>query len=111
MHALPPHSCCLQAAHELVHEGVATFQGQRAYELHAYHALCKAHVTSEKLDVLGLHLGALQKALGDATPGGTHGAARTCTAAAAAAEAAAAGAVDAGPSGTGQSGAAAEAAI
>lgn len=72
----------LQTAHELVAAGVQSWQGERAYELHAYHALCKAHIASEKLDVMGLHLDALQRALqlGAAPPPEAAAAPEPCTA-------------------------------
>lgn len=52
-----------QKALELVREGAEKYQGERGYELHAYHSLVKAHMNTEKLDVLSMHLEAMQQAL------------------------------------------------
>ncbi|GFR44897.1 hypothetical protein Agub_g6242, partial [Astrephomene gubernaculifera] len=48
---------------QLVREGAEAGGGEHRLELHAYHGLARAHVNTEKLQVLRMHLEAMQAGL------------------------------------------------
>ncbi|GIL70226.1 hypothetical protein Vretimale_3514 [Volvox reticuliferus] len=62
-----------QEALQLAKEGAEASTGDHRLELHAYHSLARAHINTEKLQVLRLHLDAMQADLEAAVsrPAGT----------------------------------------
>ncbi|EFJ50588.1 hypothetical protein VOLCADRAFT_88545 [Volvox carteri f. nagariensis] len=54
---------------QLVKEGAESSSGDHRLELHAYHSLARAHINTEKLQVMRMHLDAMQAELEAAAAG------------------------------------------
>lgn len=58
-----PMAMCLQAAQVLVQEAISAPTADRGFEATVYHSMARAHLASEKMSVVAMHLEEMRNAM------------------------------------------------